>query len=372
MLVMRTTEHPAYPLGKLVGSKQPVGFYDLALAVYPLWFYGVEPRTLLRKQAAHDPHSLAALFDAAVVRTEPAPDLPGDVPASVIPDEQQPLLSSGFEILATPLKESDGYGTHRPPIHEPQPRLIKFGQIESVAGDGLGLGVVLGDRPLDEAKGLSLLAPSVQDGQSHPAPPALVLEPDGPAVGIRSGEFHQPVAPPFFLSYKGSGEVIHRFARIHLTPRRRDKVARMVSPETCSWVSPSSKAACAAISSVHRLLSYPNSLGGRWSISLRASALSWSKAAYTRLGREEPGVRASSPRSLKAWMAFLTVCEPHPKLLAIFGGESPRELARRIWHRRRTKASLERSPASKASRCFSESSRTKIGGFMQHTIAHHT
>src|SRR5215208_7121295 len=50
-----------------------------------------------------------------------------------------------------------------------------------------------------------------------------------------------------------SGLVIHRFARIHLTERRRDKVARMVSPESRSSVSPSSKAASAAISKVQRL-----------------------------------------------------------------------------------------------------------------------
>ena len=166
--------------------------------------------------------------------------------------------------------------------------------------------------------------------------------------------------------------MIHRFARIHLTERRRDKVARMVSPETRSSVSPSSKATSAAISKVHRLVSYPNSLGERWSICRKASALCWSKAAYTRLGREEPGVRASGPLSLKARMAFLTVCEAHPRLRAIFGGDSPRALASRIWQRRITKASLDRSPASSRSRSFFDSSRTKIGGFMQPTIAHHT
>src|SRR5215218_7987285 len=148
----------------------------------------------------------------------------------------------------------------------------------------------------------------------------------------------------FFLSYKGSGEVIHRLARIHLTPRRRESVARTVSPETRLWVSPSSKAASAAISKVQRLLSYPNSLGERWSIPLRASAPSPSKAAWTRFGREEPGVRASRPRSLKAWTALRAVCEPHPRLWAILGGERPRALARRIWHRRITKVSLERNP----------------------------
>ena len=89
--------------------------------------------------------------------------------------------------------------------------------------------------------------------------------------------------------------MIHRLALCHLTPRRRIKVARMVSPETRSFVSPSSKATCVAISKVHRLVSLPSFLGERWSISLRASALLSSKAAWIRLGREEPGVRRDTP-----------------------------------------------------------------------------
>ena len=63
----------------------------------------------------------------------------------------------------------------------------------------------------------------------------------------------------------------------------------MVSPESLLSVRPSSKAASAAISKVHRLLSYPNSLGERWSIPRSRSADSASKAEYTRLGVEEPG-----------------------------------------------------------------------------------
>jgi hypothetical protein len=82
--------------------------------------------------------------------------------------------------------------------------------------------------------------------------------------------------------------VIHRLACCHLTPRRRARVVRMVSPETRLCVSPSSKATCAAISKVHRLVSYPNSLGDRWSISLRASALSSSKASRVLLGPPGP------------------------------------------------------------------------------------
>jgi hypothetical protein len=91
--------------------------------------------------------------------------------------------------------------------------------------------------------------------------------------------------------------VIHRLARCHLTPRRRTRVVRMVSPETRLGVSPSSKLASAAISKVQRLVSYPNSLGERWSISLRVSALSASKALRVLLGREDLATRAFRPLS---------------------------------------------------------------------------
>src|SRR5215207_2340868 len=223
MLVVRKIEDPAYPMRELISSQQPVGLHDLALAVYPLRLYGVQPRTLLGQKATHDPHPsfAAALLDFSVVSSEPAPHLPGDVPGSVIPDEEQNLLAKSFELLAAPLKKLGRYSAHGPPIHESQPRLIEFGQIESVAGYGLRFGVVFGDRLLNEAKGLSFLAPTAQGGQSHPAPPALVQETHRPGVGICCGHAHQSVAAAFFLSYKGSGEVIHLLALCQRTPRRR-------------------------------------------------------------------------------------------------------------------------------------------------------
>src|SRR5215210_6299189 len=200
MLVMRTTKYPAYPIRKLICSQKTVGFNDLALAVYPLGLYGVEPRTLFWQKAAHDPHSASALLDFSVVRSEPAPDLPGDVPARVVPDQKHNLLADLFEPLATPLEKLGGYGTYRPAIHESQPHLIEFGQIESVAGDGFRFGIVFGDRPLDEAQRLARICPTVQSGQSHSAPPALVQETHRPRFGVVLGHFHQSVAPSFFLS----------------------------------------------------------------------------------------------------------------------------------------------------------------------------
>jgi hypothetical protein len=93
MLVMRTIEDPTNPLGKLIGSQQPVGLDHFSLAVYPLRLDGVEPRTLLGQQAADDPHSLCALFDFSVVRSKPASDLPADLWVKASP-RRQPLRPS--------------------------------------------------------------------------------------------------------------------------------------------------------------------------------------------------------------------------------------------------------------------------------------
>ena len=75
MLLMRTTKDPADPLCKLVRSQQTVRLDDLAFAVDPLGLYGVQPRTPLGQKTTHHPHSTAALLDAAVVFSEPAPYL---------------------------------------------------------------------------------------------------------------------------------------------------------------------------------------------------------------------------------------------------------------------------------------------------------
>ena len=170
--------------------------------------------------------------------------------------------------------------------------------------------------------------------------------------------------------------MIHRLARIHLTPRRRAKVARMVSPETRLLGSPSSKAALAAISKVQRLVfRIPTPSGSDGASPSRSQGLG---ALFIEGGAGALWARGARLKSTQAPLVevvdgvLLTVWEPHPQLRAILGGDSPRELARRIWLRRRTKASLERSPASKALRSCWDNARTKIGGFMTTTIAHPT
>src|SRR3954469_22836992 len=79
--------------------------------------------------------------------------------------------ASSFELLAAPSEKPNRYPTHGPTIHEPQPRLIELWHIEPVAADGLRIGIIFSDRPLDKAHRLPLLGPATQGRQSQPAPP---------------------------------------------------------------------------------------------------------------------------------------------------------------------------------------------------------
>src|ERR687897_63309 len=240
------------------------------------------------------------------------------MPRSVVPDEQQNLLAHLFELLQAPLEKLSRYGRNRSSVYEAHPHVGDLGQVESVAAYGLRLGIIFCDRPLDEAQRVALLAPGVECGKRQAAPPAFVLEADGPGAGVLGGHFHQSVAPPFFRSYRGSGEVIHRLARIQRTPSRRESVVRIVSPETRSSVSPFSKGASAAIPRVHRLVSYPNSLGERWSMPRNFSALFSSKASRVRLGREDLAWRARRPLRLKSWMASRTFWDNGRTKIGVF------------------------------------------------------
>src|SRR5215213_4893596 len=278
MLIVRTVEDRADPIFQLVSRQQPVGLYDLALAMDPLGLHRVEPRALGGQKAAYDPHSLAAVFDSSVVRGDPPSDLFGDVPGSVVPDRHPNLLARRLKFLAAPRKKAGGYGAHGALIHQAQPYLLELRHIESVAGDGLRVGIVLGERLFDEAQGLSCIAPTAKSRSRQPAEPTLLQETRDP-LGKTFGQADQSVASEasFFLAYSGSGLVIQRLARSQRTPKRA-KVARTVSPVIRSLGRPSSKLTSAAIASVQRLLSLPN-LRGTWrSNSRKASACSESKA----------------------------------------------------------------------------------------------
>src|ERR671910_2437528 len=370
MLVVRTTEDPADSVGKLISSKQSLGLRDLACGVDPLGLYDVEPRALGWQKARYYPNPPAAFFDSAVVGDDPTPHPTAFVPRSVVPDEKHSLLAPPSKLLAAPFEKPGGCGALRAAVHEPKPGLCHLRQVKPVAGECLQLGIVLLRLFLEEAHRHSCLTPGVQVRPLEARKPRLILEAQSPPR-MALGQPDQPISPPFFRAYSGSGLSRERLALRQRTPSR-ESVARMVSALTRLSVMPSSKLTSAAIASVQKAPSLPNSLGRWWSISRRVSIPPSSKAAWTSLGREEPAWRASRPRSLKSWMALRTVWEPHPRFSAIRGARSRRALARRIWQRLRTKASEERNPASSSWRSSFESVRTNMGGFMGTTVTHHS
>ena len=163
MFVVRTVEDSADPICQLVCREQPIGLYHLSLAVYPLGLYGVQPRALDGQKAAYDPHSRASSFDITVVRSDPPPDLSAYVPGSVVPDQHPNSLAGRLELLRAPPKKAGRYGAYRAAVHEAQPHLgIELRQVEPITGNGLRIGIIFGDRLLDEAQGLARMAPAVK------------------------------------------------------------------------------------------------------------------------------------------------------------------------------------------------------------------
>jgi hypothetical protein len=104
---------------------------------------------------------------------------------------------------------------------------------------------------------------------------------------------------------------------------------------------------------------------GLWCNKVRnCSAFSPGKAAWLVWAREGPLLRQAKPVRLNALMALRTVWWWQPRWWAMCGAGSLGALARRIWQRRRTKASDERQPTPKCWRSASVKGRTKIGGIM--------
>src|SRR5215216_1816221 len=242
MRIMGAAEDPANPIRKLVGTDQLLGLDHFSFAMDPFGLYCVQPWTLLRQQTGNDAHALPAAFDLSVVRSDPAAHLFTRVPTGVIPDHKQRLLAHRGELLATVLKKLGGDGTHRPAVHEPHPRPLPDLPVgffsthqHPVSGQSLRVGVAFDRFFLDETHRLPTIGPGMQTTWSLKAtPPCLILEAQSP-LRAAEGEPDQPISSPFFLSYSGSGELIHLLVLSQRTPNLLS-VERIVSPETRSLV----------------------------------------------------------------------------------------------------------------------------------------
>jgi hypothetical protein len=135
---------------------------------------------------------------------------------------------------------------------------------------------------------------------------------------------------------------------LRLSPSRRESVARIVSPETRLPTSPSSKATSLLPSAKSRGY-YPGQIPSESGATVPSRPRRFAHRKRREFSWDEKSQPPERPRSVKSWIASRTDWEPHPNERAIREARSPLLLARMIWARRMTKASLERRAVSKCS-----------------------
>jgi len=375
MRFIQTPKVGTDPLLQLVSGQQPVKLDHVALGMHPLGFNGIKPGTLCGQQERQNPHPLVRLFDLLIVLAHPGPHRLTLVPGGIVPDQEPVRLAFFEQAFATPLQELGGDGAHGSARHEAQPGLRTVRLIgspvlpeDAITGQRLGIRVVLAPGLLHQAHGLVLALPGVHLGQRKATPPDFITKANRPR-GLLAGPGNQAVARVFFCWYCGSGLVIQCLARFQLVFKRLS-ARRTLSSEMGVAMMPCSKLTWAANSKVHRPRSLPKSRGLRCSSSLRRTSPSCEKLVCSWWGREEPSCSTESPVALNSWITLRTVWSSQPSWRAIAGARSPRADALKIWQRRITNASDERSPAW-IWRCSSSvKGRIKMGVLMLPIIPH--
>src|SRR4051812_33894909 len=266
-------------------------------------------------------------------------------------------------IPADPFSRSPYDAADRATLDKAQQHSILVGAQQPVAGQSLGLGIVLG--PCFGVQP-QRLAPGAQGRLRQAAPPGLVgMAP--PPGGVATRQADQAVAPVFLSAYCGSGRVIQVLARRQPSPSRLS-ASRTVSRLTRSAVIPCSAQTSAARARVQVERALPN-CRGLWGKSVFSRSLRWaSKSLAAVCGRRDCMATTASPRGSNARRTLRTACGLHPTAWAIMGAVSPRAEAKRMGQRRTLNPSDERRPARKAWRSRSLNSRTKSGFIPQQML----
>jgi hypothetical protein len=297
-------------------------------------------------------------LDLQIVGPDPRAHLLAGVPGGIVPQQNQDAFLLGRQPLAEPGEKGGRDMTDRPAIDKPQQHSVVVSPQQPIATHGFGLSLPLGRDLLDQPQGLPC-GPAVQRGVGHPTPPGLSSNPQHP-IRMVGGQVHQPVARLFLNAYWASGLVIQCLARRQFTPNRLS-AWRTVSMLTWSGVRPRSQQTSAAQGSVQVRRGLPKVRGRSCSSARNGWASSTRRG---RLGRRDWACTLAKPRGWKACMGLRTLWAAQPNCRAICAGRCPRALASRIWHRRRVKASAERSPASRCWRSSGVKGRTYRAGFM--------
>src|SRR4051794_14078979 len=355
-----------HPVHELVGRQRPLWLNDRPLAVQPAWLDRVEPRAFHRQPAHQDPDPAGALH-RAVMRPNPRPHRSADVPGGVVPHQHPHALALRGEPAGTPGQKVGGDAADRATLDKAQQHSILIGAQQPVAGQSLGLPIVLGPRFGVQPQ---RLAPGVHRRLRQAAPPDLVGIAHHP-VEVAGCQADQAVTPVFLSAYCGSGLVIHVFARRQPTSSRLS-ASRMVSRLTRSAGIPCSTQTSAARASVQVERALPNCRGLWCKSALSRWLRSASKSLAAVRGRRDCMATTANPRVSNARRTLRTACGLHPMAWAITVVVSPRAEAKSMWQRRTVNPSDDRRPACKAWRSGPLNSRTKRGFIPQHmTQARH-
>jgi hypothetical protein len=129
-------------------------------------------------------HTLAGLFDGAVVDAKPVAHLLALVPRSVVPDQQQAANALCCQAFARPDQKVNRDRADGAPVHKAQQHLVGLlgsaAKEQPITGQGFGIAVVLGTGEFLERHNRVVVRPTMLVGLRQPAPPDFVGETECP------------------------------------------------------------------------------------------------------------------------------------------------------------------------------------------------
>lgn len=177
---------------------------------------GIEPGAFGGQRTNKDAHPLPGLLHTTVVLADPLLNCATDMPAGIVPHQDEDPLAHPLQLRAAPIQELGRDRTQGTSIHKTQPGFLPpvaghqwaIAQQGPIAGQGFGRVIFGGRCLLNQAQWFSGYRPGMQVGVGKTAPPHFILKAQHP-IGMPAGQPDQSIAELFFRWYSGSGLVIH-------------------------------------------------------------------------------------------------------------------------------------------------------------------
>ncbi len=183
----------------LRGGEQAGRFDHGPLAMHPVRFNRIQPRTLDRQPPGHKADAPVAL-NRQIVGSDPRAHRLAGVPGGIVPQQHQDAFLLGRQPLAEPGEKGGRDMTDRPSIDKPQLHFVLVGPQQPIAAQRFGFMIPLGRQLFDPPQGFPR-GPAVQRGVRQAAPPGLIGKAQHP-IRMLGGQGHQPVAL-LFLTHSG-------------------------------------------------------------------------------------------------------------------------------------------------------------------------